>query len=189
MKGLERVTRLEFIRELDGMLRSLSDKERLDILADYTTYFLRGIEQGKTEEEIAASLGTPAEVAGRIIHARSEQRSQADALVPGNVRSVLVSVAVVLFNLMFVVGPYVGLIGVLIGLMASSVALVLAPIGMIAGAGIPALQVEKLYVVFGSLAAVGLGGMLGVAVIMITRWVYRLTRRYLQFNLNLIRGK
>ena len=53
------MTRREFMDELGLLLGGLPDKERLDILADYTEHFLMGMKQGKTEQEIAESLGSP----------------------------------------------------------------------------------------------------------------------------------
>lgn len=183
------MTRLEFIQELDGMLRSLSDKERLDILADYTRHFLTGMEQGKSEEEIAASLGSPVAVAERIIDTRGHQRRPAGEPVRLGVRSVIIAIALVMFNLIFVLGPFLGLLGVLAGLFATAIALVVSPIGLVSGMGYPGTEAERLFVVFAGITAVGLGGMIAVALIMIAKWIFSLVKRYLQFNLTLIRGQ
>ncbi|MET3290397.1 UNVERIFIED_CONTAM: putative membrane protein [Brevibacillus sp. OAP136] len=185
----ESLTRLEFIQELDGLLRSLSDKERLDILADYTKHFLSGMEQGKSEEEIAASLGSPEMIAQHIIEARGQERQVAGESVPIGVRSIIVAIALIMFNLIFVLGPFIGLLGTLFGMFAVAVALVLSPLGIVSGMGYAGTEAERWFIVFAGIAAVGLGGMIGVALIAFTKWIFYLTKRYLQFNLTLIRGK
>ena len=57
------MSRAEFMRRLSLALCGLPDEERFDILKDYSEHFDVGRAEGKTEEEIAARLGTPEELA------------------------------------------------------------------------------------------------------------------------------
>ena len=57
----------EFLQQLNASLKRLSDKERADILKDYEEHFTFGLEEGKSEEEIAASLGSPAQIAKELL--------------------------------------------------------------------------------------------------------------------------
>ncbi len=54
------MTKDKFLQQLNVSLKRLSEKERADILKDYEEHFTFGLEEGKTEEEITASLGSPA---------------------------------------------------------------------------------------------------------------------------------
>ena len=47
--------------------KRLSEKERADILKDYEEHFTFGLEEGKREEEIVASLGSPAQIAKELL--------------------------------------------------------------------------------------------------------------------------
>lgn len=183
------MTRVEFIRELDSLLTSLPDKERLDILADYTEHFLIGIDNGKSEHEIAEGLGSPKMIAKEIIAGYHIHQAESDTSIENVTRALIATVSLGFFNLVFVLGPFFGFIGVLIGLYATSIALILSPVGLVINYGMPRNVDETLFLVSASLAAAGLGVMMGIGMIALTKWLYRQFLRYLNFNLKIIRGK
>lgn len=62
------MTRLEYLEILEQKLKkSMSQKEVNDIVRDYAEYFEDGKSQGKGDEEIAAKLGYPEDVAKQIL--------------------------------------------------------------------------------------------------------------------------
>lgn len=183
------MTRREFMDELGLLLGELPDKERLDILADYTEHFLMGIQAGKSEHEIAEALGSPKLVARELLAGYRIHQAQSNATVGNMTRAVVATVSLGFFNLVFVLGPFLVLIGVLIACFGVSVSLLFAPLGILAQYGIPAVSQERLLLLFGSLASVGLGGMLAIGLLRLSRWLYRQFLRYLQFNVQMIRGK
>ncbi|MCM3742562.1 DUF4097 family beta strand repeat-containing protein [Sporosarcina luteola] len=63
------MTENRFISELEQALKRLPVDERNDILQDIREYFLNGRNDGKSEEEIAASLGSPAKIAAELLEA------------------------------------------------------------------------------------------------------------------------
>jgi uncharacterized membrane protein len=65
------MTRVQFIAGLRAGLRGLSPDEIDDIVLDYDAHFADAIESGRSESEIAASLGDPARLAGEL---RAEAR-------------------------------------------------------------------------------------------------------------------
>ncbi|EMT52821.1 MULTISPECIES: DUF1700 domain-containing protein [Brevibacillus] len=183
------MTRREFMDELDGLLRELPDKDRLDILADYTEHFLIGVDRGKSEQEIADSLGSPKVLAREILAGYRIHQAQSNASISNMTRAVLATVSLGFFNLVFVLGPFVGLIAVLIGLFAVALALLLTPIGLFLKYGIPGNADEQYLVLFSGMASFGLGGMLAIGLARLSRWLYRQFLRYLNFNVRMIRGK
>ena len=56
-----------FLKQLDASLTKLPQDERRDIIQDYEEYFAIGLEEGKTEEQIAGSLGSPSQIAKEMI--------------------------------------------------------------------------------------------------------------------------
>lgn len=52
----------QFLSRLGKAILTLTPAERDDILYDYEEYFSIGIADGKTEEEISASLGSPEQI-------------------------------------------------------------------------------------------------------------------------------
>ncbi|MDF2680058.1 MAG: hypothetical protein K0R47_1248 [Brevibacillus sp.] len=183
------MTRREFMDELGSLLSELPDKERLDILADYTEHFLMGIQDGKSEHEIAETLGSPKGLARELLAGYRIHQAQSNASVGNMTRAIIATVSLGFFNLIFVLGPFMALIGVLVACYGVSVSLLVAPLGMLAQYGVPNLSHERLFLLFGSLASVGLGGMLVIGLLRLTKWLYRQFLRYLQFNVQMIRGK
>lgn len=56
----------QFLFTLEKHLRRLPKVEIEEIIGDYKEYFLIGIEEGKTENDIAAALGSPKQLANEL---------------------------------------------------------------------------------------------------------------------------
>jgi hypothetical protein len=64
-----------FMRQLKrGLHLHFLQKEMQDILEDYEGFFLQGLAEGKTEEEICADLGNPSQIAAELSR-ETEKRS------------------------------------------------------------------------------------------------------------------
>ena len=61
------MTEQQFLNELELALTTLPVDERNDILSDIKEYFINGREDGKTDSDIAASLGSPKEIAQELV--------------------------------------------------------------------------------------------------------------------------
>ena len=72
------------------------------------------MENGKTEEEIAFSLGDPRILAKQFSASYAVQRAESSTSVNNILRAVLAVVGLGFFNLVFVLGPFLGLVGVLV---------------------------------------------------------------------------
>ena len=75
------MNRSEYIAQLTAALRGkLAFDEIEDIVRDYQEFFDEGVRQGKSEEQVAAELGNPRDVAQQIL---SEERApRAFQIVP-----------------------------------------------------------------------------------------------------------
>ncbi|QUG43328.1 DUF4097 family beta strand repeat protein [Psychrobacillus sp. INOP01] len=73
------MTEQQFLNELELALSRLPVEERNDILSDIKEYFSNGREDGKSDSEIAASLGSPKEIA--------EELSENQAQIPEKITS------------------------------------------------------------------------------------------------------
>lgn len=60
------MTEQQFLNELETALTRLPAEERYDILSDIKEYFSNGREDGKSDSEIAASLGSPRDIAKEL---------------------------------------------------------------------------------------------------------------------------
>lgn len=61
------MTEQQFLNELELALTGISSEERNDILQDIKEYFTNGREDGKSDSEIAASLGSAKEIADELL--------------------------------------------------------------------------------------------------------------------------
>ncbi|MGN0474011.1 MAG: HAAS signaling domain-containing protein [Acutalibacteraceae bacterium] len=68
------MTRKEFLTALNQYLVTLSPEEKADIISDYEEHFRVGLENGKTEEEIASALGSPYDAASQFLDGEQPQK-------------------------------------------------------------------------------------------------------------------
>lgn len=76
------MTKDEFLTRMERSLTILAPHERIDILSDYVEHFREGEENGKTEEEIAASLGDPEELAKTFLEQKGVDPRAASSARP-----------------------------------------------------------------------------------------------------------
>lgn len=197
-EGVNTMNKNEFLNQLDAALRGLTYQEKQEIMADYTEHFRAGAEQGKSEEEIAAALGNPRSIAKayRADYMVEQARNKMSA---GNIfRAVLAVLSLGFFNVVFVLGPFLGLLGALIGLWAVGAAIAIAgPAGAVFV--MASLIYPHLVFGLGTMSAIALAfiliglGALGVLACIglyyLSYWFYKLTIKYLNFNLRIINGR
>ena len=81
------MTRKEFLTALDQYLVTMSASEKADIISDYEEHFRVGLENGKTESEIAASLGSPYDVANQFLDGTKKTAAAAPVSRPATTAS------------------------------------------------------------------------------------------------------
>ena len=81
------MNRSEYIAQLTAALRGkLAFDEIEDIVRDYQEFFDEGVRQGKSEEQVAAELGNPRDVAQQILSEERETPSSGTASGEGGFR-------------------------------------------------------------------------------------------------------
>lgn len=78
------MTKDQFLKQLRAGLQKLSIEEQQDILHDYEEHFFNGLEEGKTEAEIAASLGSPQQISKELLATYHLEKAE-NAISTGNV--------------------------------------------------------------------------------------------------------
>jgi uncharacterized membrane protein len=111
----------------------MSDGDRNEILYDYEEHFRIGMENGKTEEEISESLGDVKSIARQFMADYTVRQAETNASCGNIFKAVIAAGALGFFNLIFVLGPFLGLIGVMIGLFAAALGLLIGGLGAILG--------------------------------------------------------
>lgn len=177
-----------FIRQIRKEFAGVDPEELDDLLHDYQEHFELGLADGRSEEEIASSLGSP-RVLARQYRAECRLQEAKRNTTPGNVlRALLAAMALGLFNIIVMLGPIAAFFGILIALFAVSIAL--------AGTGV-ALLLAAVPFFSGALMAAAVSGAfmlgsLGVALFILTLLASRLFGsllvRYIQKNVDIIKN-
>jgi uncharacterized membrane protein len=190
------MTKEKFLSDLKGALGRMSDEERREVVYDYEEHFRMGLAAGKTEDQISQSLGNP-RLIGRSYAMESlleEPKGGGDVKAASVLRAVFASISLTFFNVIFILGPFLGLVGVLVGLWATAVALaasgvgvVLFPIGALVAPGLFSMAGMNLaFVVFAGIGVAGLGLLASIGMWKVTQLFVRGTAAYLRFNARIV---
>ena len=188
--------KVQFLTRLKRSLSRLPENEKKEILYDYEEHFRTGLDEGKTEEEIARSLGNP-NVLGKLFHIDALLEEGREGKHAGAVvRAVFASLGLGFFNIIFILGPFSALLAGLISLWASAASLALSGLAVILSLILQPLlpafiDFGGLNIAFAIFAAVGasaLGLLALIGMVYITRWFLLITEKYIRFNLRIIKN-
>lgn len=200
LKGVGKLNKKEFKAVMKKELSGLPKEEREDILLEYEVHFSEETKKGKSEAAICKELGSPKELA-KMYKVNVLIQEAEDNISTNNIlRAVLASIGLGLFNLILVLGPFLGLLGLLAGIFAASLGLVFAGLVLFADAlfgpfnasfiQMPyVLAVEPLFSGPLGVGIFAIGILIFILGIVFGRLIYRLSIKYLKFNLKMIKGK
>jgi uncharacterized membrane protein len=185
-----------FLLELKRSLRAMSEEERREVLSDYEEHFRMGAAEGKSEDSICRALGNP-RVIGKsyTIDTLLEERQESGELRATSVlRALLASISLTFFNLIFVLGPFLALLGIMAGLWAVAVSLPLTGIALmlapLASAVVPRYfllaDLNGAFLVFAGLGTVALGVLAVIGMAQLTRALVKLVASYVKFNARIV---
>lgn len=188
------MTKNEFLDQLDSLLAEIPLEDRNDILYDYDEHFRIGIENGKSEEEIATSLGDIRVIAKQFKTDYKIKHAEINPSAGNAFRAVLATAGMGFFNLVFVLGPFLALLGLMIALFASAAAIFISGIGLFAGIFIsplfPSLVSMPVNTTFSLFASIGLtcfGALFFISDCYLARFFYKITMKYLKWNIEIIK--
>ncbi|MDO4720238.1 MAG: DUF1700 domain-containing protein [Peptostreptococcaceae bacterium] len=100
----------QFMTRLRSLLSDLGSEVAADILYDYEEHFQIGKEKGKTEEEISRSLGAPEQIASQYRFEFAVKKAEESRRPHNLLMAIFAGVGLGFFNLVFVLGIYIGLL-------------------------------------------------------------------------------
>lgn len=177
------MNKLEYLRTLENALHTrLNQREVNDVIRDYAEYFAEGARQGKTDEEMAANLGDPIEVARQVIAESQEVNAPAGPASEKKDKNIVVKIALIALG-MCLLPVFIGAALCLVGGAAAAVACLFGAVALCGCGvvlGLAALVVSLMYigvlpvtaVVLCCLGGVGLVA-LGVLGLCLSIWVIR----------------
>jgi uncharacterized membrane protein len=185
----------QFLNQLRRSLSGIPEQEKKEILYDYEEHFRSGLENGQEEEEIAGSLGNP-----RVLGKSYRIESLLDKDRGGNraaniLRAVLATLSLGFLNVIITIPLFAALFAGLASLWAGAASLALSGVAVIAGVilqplfpvfiGPGAFSVP--FLIFAGIGISALGLLSVIGMWKLSQLFFRMTARYVQFNVRIIK--
>ncbi|WP_188455138.1 HAAS signaling domain-containing protein [Virgibacillus oceani] len=181
------MTKFQFLNQLNSSLKGLSSEEREDILQDFEEHFANGSVEGKSEEQIADSLGSPNQIAKELLATYHLEKVETTATTGNIIRAVWAVIGLGFFNLIIVLGPFIGLAAVVFAGWASGIAFIVSPLLLLIDIVIYPGGFEW-FELFFSMALCGAGIFITVGMYYGTKVLMAQFLRYLKYNVSLVKG-
>ncbi|HLR02216.1 MAG TPA: DUF1700 domain-containing protein [Virgibacillus sp.] len=177
----------QFLTELEHSLKKVPKEERHDMLRDYEEHFALAKEEGKSEEHIAGALGSPQKIAKELLATYHLEKAKSDTTTGNILRAVWAGIGIGFFNLVIVLGPFVGIAAIIISGWIVGVTFVASPLLALVDNVVFSDSFEW-FTIFLSLALCGIGIFIANGMYYLTRFMSRGLIRYLKFNVSLVKG-
>ena len=181
------MTKFQFLKELEFSLRDLSRLERQDILKDYEDHFNFGLEEGKTEEQISFSLGHPDEIAKELLSNYNIRIINSNDKSNNILKSFIIGIALLFFNLTFILGPLLGLGGILLSFWITGFSFLVSPI-LVLIKSLFSLLSFNLFELFSSIGLSGFGILILIGMYFVSKFLIKVLIKYIKLNIKLITG-
>ena len=192
----------QYLDALRKGLRWMPDADRQEALCDYDAHFAAGLSQGKSEEEIAANLGDPAETI-RMFHTQSRlaaaqetvARARSNRSAASVLNAILAGIGLGFFNLIIILPVFFALAAVVIALYAAAGSIAVSGIAvMLAGIFFPVIELGPPWLTSAIFLLVGIGlACLGVLACVgcwyVSKYFAIGMMKYVEFNINIVRGR
>jgi len=183
----------EFLKILSRELRGIPEEERSDIIIEYEEHFEAGINRGRSEKDMANSIGNPVVIARELKAATLINIAEKDSSIINISRATFSTMGLGVFNLIFVLVPFLIVLAILTVLFA--IAISIAALGITILVTIIFEPLISDYVVLGmriapsifiSIGSAAFGILFFIGNIQLVKFLYRQFIRYIRFNMKVI---
>jgi len=185
----------EYIKKLSSYLGRIPEDEKQDVINDFEEHFKEGLLEGRTEEDISDSLGDPKVLANQLRASILLNEAEKTTSAANITRAVFATLGMGVFNLVFVLGPFIVIFGIVVALFALSIGVTATGIAVffasIFGPLLPqyfVLGINTAVAIFSSMGVTCLGILFFTGNVYLARMLYRLFLRYIRFNLRIVKG-
>lgn len=116
-----------YLEDLAKKLRRLQKEEQQEIIADYEEHFELASEKGRSDSEIIRGLGAPSKLAKEILVQYEITKAGESPSLNSVSKAVFAAVGLGLFNLVFVLAPFIVFLIVPVVLFGSAVIFLASP--------------------------------------------------------------
>lgn len=186
------MNKIKFMEIIKKELSGIPESDLTEILYDYEEHFNVGISEGRSEEEIAKSLGNPYVLAKEMKTTYLKNRSEDSFSITNFLQLLFAAFSVIFLNLVIVLGPFIGIVAALIAIFASGIAIIGSGLFIIFAICFPNLfnyVPHPLPGSFISLALMSFGGLWTIGAYYLIKYFYLITIKYVNFNLNIIKNR
>ena len=181
------MTKTAYMDKLKAYLHSLPSEELEDILSDYDEHFEVGLSKGKTAEEISKELGDPYDISRNYVSINSI------ANIPirnNNNKGLIITILLIAFNVIIVLGPYVSIVALLIAMYISGISFIFGGIALLFGNIFNITRVipqPHILTSFGfGIGLSSLGILTIILGIYLSRLLIDLTKKYISWNMEVV---
>lgn len=173
-----------YLSQLKEYLKSLPKEEQKGVIEDYEGHFEYARSNGKSDYEIIKGLGNSEKVAKEAIVQYEITKADRDPSINNLRKAVFAALGLGIFNLFFVLVPFLSLLFVLIIFFAFSLFLLLSPFILLIQEGFTITLLKEAFLIMGYM---GLGILLFLINVKASKIIYRGFLKYLLFNLEKVR--
>src|SRR5690625_4800481 len=181
-KGVSGMTKSEFLANLRLHLHGLPGDEIDSIIQDYEQYFNEKEKSGMSETGILTELPSPEQVASTIKKERKQFRQQEKS----SAGKVIIAIALIFFNITFVLGPALGIGGAIIGLYVAAISLIISPLLVVVKF---IIGDRLLFELFLSFVFSGIGLLLLPLLVKGSSFYVQTIERYTRWNIRQVQGE
>lgn len=187
----------QFLDVLKYYLKDFNKADMEDILYDYEEHFRVGKEKGKSEYEIVEELGSPRDIANQYREASGMGKIDDNRHQKPIGTSIIIFIGLFLFNLIFVLGAYIGIAGGIIGICAAAFAITFSGAAIMFASIFGGLLgnyfttpdiTARIGIFFIGIGTVALGLLACIGMFYVVKFFAKITVKYVKWNIKTIRG-
>ncbi|MGG1637179.1 DUF1700 domain-containing protein [Paenibacillus sp. FSL K6-3182] len=180
-------TRDRYMLELESMLKVIPEPQRKEWLYDYYLHFQQAVENGQTEEQAASELGDPRMIANEMLLGYRVNQAETNKGFGKLSKAVFATASLGLFNIIFVLGPYLALASVIVALWAAALGIGVGGIGIMAESLWNGTFTKPQALTIGLITS-SITILLIIGLKALTTSFYKMTLKYLKFNTRIVKG-
>lgn len=187
------MNRVEFIKDLQNELKSVPENEIADILYDCEEHFEVELSKGKSEEEIIKELGNSKSIAKTYKVSSKINKAEKNPSTKNLFRAIWSAMTLGLFNLIFILGSFILVIGFLFGLYAIAISFIVGGISSFFSIILSPFLPENIHIAVHPITSISFGTCfmsLGILLFMssayLTKLIYQIIIKYLRWNIDMI---
>ncbi|MEK4047588.1 DUF1700 domain-containing protein [Paenibacillus sp. FSL H8-0048] len=173
-----------YLNELARYLKLLPPEECAELMGEFKEHFEFARLSGRSEADVITKLGHPRVIARELLTQSQIERADKSPTLVSVTRAVMATVSLGLFNLVIVLLPFITSLTVIAGVFVVAISLLISPVLLILQYQSIALSINSLFLMLGM---VGVGLLVALGTLKLTRLYYHLVIRYLKYNLTVIK--